>query len=123
MRAATSNGIVYWPHKNGNPVQMFGEFEYAAAYVLYPQLRELGLQNTVLANAQPKTVILSLFKIAVRIKPYKERVSAYFLPSQITTGICLPATRPAQQEICHAGFGHDRVRLAHETVPPTLNHN
>ena len=43
----------------------------AAAYVLHQQLRQLGLQGTRLANAQPKTVILSLFKMAVRIKPYK----------------------------------------------------
>ena len=45
-----------------------------AAYVLHQQLRQLGLQGTVLANAQPKTIILSLFKIAVRVKQYKDRV-------------------------------------------------
>ncbi len=45
-----------------------------AAYVLHQQLRQLGLQDTVLAKAQPKTVILSLFKIAVRVKQYKDRV-------------------------------------------------
>jgi Transposase DDE domain group 1 len=46
----------------------------AAAYVLHQQLRQLGLQGTALATAQPKTVILSLFKIAVRVKQYKDRV-------------------------------------------------
>lgn len=46
----------------------------AAAYVIHQQLRQLGLQDTVLAKAQPKTVILSLFKIAVRVKQYKDRV-------------------------------------------------
>ena len=46
----------------------------AAAYVLHQQLRQLGLQGTALAAAQPKTVILSLFKIAVRVKQYKDRV-------------------------------------------------
>ena len=46
----------------------------AAAYVLHQQLRQLGLQGTSLASAQPKTVILSLFKIAVRVKQYKDRV-------------------------------------------------
>jgi len=46
----------------------------AAAYVLHQQLRQLGLQDTSLATAQPKTVILSLFKIAVRVKQYKDRV-------------------------------------------------
>jgi len=45
-----------------------------AAYVLHQQLRQLGLQGTALATAQPKTVILSLFKIAVRVKQYKDRV-------------------------------------------------
>lgn len=52
----------------------------AAAYVLHQQLRKLGLQGTALASAQPKTVILSLFKIAVRVKQYKDRVLLH-LPS------------------------------------------
>ena len=46
----------------------------AAAYVLHQQLRQIGLQDTALAAAQPRTVILSLFKIAVRVKQYKDRV-------------------------------------------------
>jgi hypothetical protein len=52
----------------------------AAAYVLHQQLRYLGLQGTVLATAQPKTVILKLFKIATRVKQYKDRVLLH-LPS------------------------------------------
>ena len=52
----------------------------AAAYVLHQQLRLLGLQDTELATAQPKTVILSLFKIAVHVKQYKDRVLLH-LPS------------------------------------------
>ena len=52
----------------------------AAAYVLHQQLRQLGLQGTALATAQPRTVILSLFKIAVRVKQYKDRVLLH-LPS------------------------------------------
>lgn len=52
----------------------------ATAYVLHQQLRVLGLQGTELATAQPKTVILSLFKIAVRVKQYKDRVLLH-LPS------------------------------------------
>jgi len=51
-----------------------------AAYVLHQQLRLLGLHDTELATAQPKTVILSLFKIAVRVKQYKDRVLLH-LPS------------------------------------------
>jgi hypothetical protein len=46
----------------------------AGAYVLHQQLRQLGLQGTALATAQPRTVILSLFKIAARVKQYKDRV-------------------------------------------------
>lgn len=46
----------------------------AGAYVLHQQLRHLGLQGTALATAQPRTVILALFKIAVRVKQYKDRV-------------------------------------------------
>ena len=49
----------------------------AAAYVMHQQLRKLGLQGTSLANAHPKTVILSLFKIAARVKQYKERVQLH----------------------------------------------
>lgn len=59
----------------------FGRLLFAAAaYVLHQQLRQLGLQDTALATAQPKTVILSLFKIAVRVKQYKDRVLLH-LPS------------------------------------------
>lgn len=52
----------------------------SAAYVLHQQLRHLGLRDTRLANAQPKTVILSLFKIATKVKQYKDRVLLH-LPS------------------------------------------
>lgn len=52
----------------------FGRLLFAAAYVLHQQLRQPGLQGTALATAQPKTVILSLFKIAVRVQQYKDRV-------------------------------------------------
>lgn len=62
----------------------FGRLIFAsAAYVLHQQLRQLGLQDTALANAQPQTVILSLFKIAVRVKQYKDRVILH-LPSTCT---------------------------------------
>ena len=52
----------------------------AGAYVLHQQLRQLGLQGTALATAQPKTVILTLFKIAARVKQHKDRVLLH-LPS------------------------------------------
>jgi hypothetical protein len=34
----------------------------------------VGLQGTPLATVQPRTVILALFKIAVRVKQYRDRV-------------------------------------------------
>ena len=52
----------------------------AGAYVLHQQLRHLGLQGTSLATAQPRTVMLTLFKIAARVKQYKDRVLLH-LPS------------------------------------------
>ena len=53
---------------------------HAAAYVLHQQLRTQVLRHTELANAQPKSVILKLFKIAVQVKQYKDRVILH-LPS------------------------------------------
>jgi hypothetical protein len=46
----------------------------AAAYVLHQQLRCLALQGTRLATAEPTTIMLTLFKIATRVKQYKDRV-------------------------------------------------
>ena len=45
-----------------------------AAYVLHPQLRRLGLHDTALATAPPRTVILSFVKVAPQVKPSKDRV-------------------------------------------------
>jgi hypothetical protein len=45
-----------------------------AAYVLPHALRTHTLQHTALAQAQPSTVILTLFKIATQIKQYKDRI-------------------------------------------------
>ena len=72
-----------------------------AAYVLHQQLRQLGLQGTALANAQPKTVILSLFKIAVRVKQYKDRVLLHLptscpvkvLLAQVCQRLCPPSRK------------------------------
>jgi hypothetical protein len=51
-----------------------------AAYVLHHALRTHTLQQTALAQAQPSTVILTLFKVATQIKQYKDRVLLH-LPS------------------------------------------
>jgi len=57
--------------------------EHAAAYVLHQQLRNEALRHTPLAQAQPGTVIVKLFKIAALVKQYKDRVIVH-LPSSCT---------------------------------------
>lgn len=56
-------------------------FFSCAAYVLHHALRTEVLVHTELAKAQPFTVILKLFKIAVRVVQYKDRVKLH-LPSR-----------------------------------------
>lgn len=51
-----------------------------AAYVLHHALRTSTLQHTALAQAQPSTVILTLFKIAAQSKQYTDRILLH-LPS------------------------------------------
>jgi len=58
-------------------------FFSCAAYVLHHALRTELLQNTKLENAQPATVIAKLFKVAVRIVQYKDRIKLQ-LPSSCT---------------------------------------
>jgi hypothetical protein len=55
-------------------------FFSCAAYVLHHALRTHVLVHTELAKAQPSTVILKLFKIAVRVVQYKDRIKLH-LPS------------------------------------------
>jgi hypothetical protein len=45
-----------------------------AAYVLHHALRTHTLQHTALAQAQPSTLILTLFKVATQVKQYKDRI-------------------------------------------------
>ena len=49
-------------------------FYSCAAYVLIHSLRENTLVHTELAKAQPMSIILKLFKLAVRVVQYKDRV-------------------------------------------------
>ncbi len=58
-------------------------FFSCAAYVLHEVLRSDVLAGTELANAQPSTVIIKLFKLAVRVVQYKDRVRLH-LPSSCT---------------------------------------
>lgn len=55
-------------------------FFSCAAYVLHHALRTQVLAHTELRKAQPATVILKLFKLAVRVVQYKDRVKLH-LPS------------------------------------------
>src|SRR5215471_5483941 len=45
-----------------------------AAYVLHHALRTSTLHHTALAQAQPATIIVTLFKIAAQVKQYKDRI-------------------------------------------------
>jgi DDE family transposase len=49
-------------------------FYSCAAYVLIHSLRENTLAHTELAKAQPMSIILKLFKLAVRVIQYKNRI-------------------------------------------------
>jgi Transposase DDE domain group 1 len=49
-------------------------FYSCAAYVLIHSLRENTLAHTELAKAQPTSIILKLFKLAVRVVQYKDRI-------------------------------------------------
>lgn len=51
-----------------------------AAYALHHALRTQTLQHPGLAQAQPSTIILTLFKIAAQVKQYKDRILLH-LPS------------------------------------------
>ena len=51
-----------------------------AAYILHQQLRTQALRHTALSQAQPSTVIAKLFKIAVQVRQYKNRIVLH-LPS------------------------------------------
>ena len=75
-----------------------------AAYVLHHALRTHTLQQTALAQAQPSTVILTLFKVATQVKQYKDRILLH-----------LPTACPGKALLA-------RVTALLSTVPvPTLN--
>ena len=55
-------------------------FFACAAYNLHLSVRCELLQGTELAHAQPSTVIIKLFKLAVRVVQYQDRITLH-LPS------------------------------------------
>lgn len=62
------------PNFLANHLRMFLS---CAAYVLHHTLRTETMQHTELKNAQPSTVIIKLFKIAVRVVQQKNRVKLH----------------------------------------------
>ena len=64
-------------------------------------LRENTLCDTELAKAQPMTIILKLFKLAVRVVQYKDRIKLHLPSGCAVKGLLhrvtelLFATRPA----------------------------
>jgi hypothetical protein len=67
-----------------------------AAYALHHAFRTHTLQHTAWAQAQPATIILTLFRVATQIKQYKDRILLH-LPSscpvkalfyRVTTLLC-----------------------------------
>ena len=56
-------------------------FFACGAYVLHQALRTEVLVHTELAHAQPATVILKLFKLAVRVVRYQDRIKLHLASS------------------------------------------
>jgi hypothetical protein len=73
----------------GNHLRLF----YAcAAYSLIHSFRENALCHTELARAQPMTIILKLFKLAVRVVQYKDRIKLHLPSSCSVKGLLHKAT-------------------------------
>ena len=75
-----------------------------AAYVLHQALRTHPLRHTALANAQPTTLIVTLFKVATLVKPYKTASSS--------TGPVLAPSR-------HSSIGARRCCITFLSLCPT----
>jgi hypothetical protein len=63
-----------------------------AAYVLHHALRTQVLAHTELSRAQPTSVILKLFKLAVRVVPYKDRIKLHLPTGCPVQGLLHQAT-------------------------------
>ena len=77
-------------------------FYACAAYGLIHGLRENTLCHTELARAQPMSIILKLFKLAVRVVQYKDRIKLH-----------LPSACPVK------GLLHRVTELLYRARPPT----
>lgn len=67
-------------------------FYACAGYVLIHSLRENTLVHTELAKAQPMSIILKLFKLAVRVVQYKDRVKLSLPTSFPMKGVLMRVT-------------------------------
>lgn len=67
-------------------------FYACAAYHLIHSLRENTLCHTELAKAQPMTIILKLFKLAVRVVQYKDRIKLHLPSACPVKGLLLRVT-------------------------------
>ena len=84
----------------------------AAAYVLHQQLRQLGLQGTRLASAQPQDghpLAVQNCRAGQTIQGSRAAPPACGLPGQINTGTGLSTTLPGWQETRHAKIGRAHV--------------
>jgi hypothetical protein len=79
-------------------------FYACAAYNLIHSLRENTLCHTELAKAQPMSIILKLFKLAVRVVQYKDRIKLH-----------LPSACPVKALL------HRVTELLYLTRPPALS--
>lgn len=78
-------------------------FYACAAYSLIHSLRENTLCHTELAKAQPMSLILKLFKLAVRVVQYKDRIKLH-----------LPSACPVK------GLLHRVTELLYRARPPAM---
>ncbi len=62
-------------------------FYACAAYSLIHSLREQTLCHTPLGKAQPMTLILKLFKLAVKVVQYKDRIKLHLPTSCPVKGL------------------------------------
>jgi hypothetical protein len=96
-----------------------------AAYALHHALRTSTLQPTALAQAQPSTVMLTLFTIATQVKQYKDRLLLH-LPSscpvkallhRVTALLCaVPAP------VCNTSYAASHPGRAQQLPGPTEPH-
>ena len=67
-------------------------YNVCAAYALHYEMKTTVLEGTDLQRTQPSTVIAKLFKIAVKVVKYKDRVKLYLPSSNPMKVLLLPVT-------------------------------